>query len=299
MKTFVLLHPLGFALLVVLVPAMLLFPKKKNVSNDDNKQTKSRSPKVIYATFGQKVSPIPGNEGKSKVRFYVIGSGCIGFLFSYLVLNSFVLAIPFAALFSFIPIARSKRRAEKLRTELQLLWPQIIDHIISGLQSGMSLAETLASLGTRGPERTKSVFRKFGIDLVSGIAFDQALDSIKKFFDDAIADQVCEVLDFARGAGSRDTSLTLRTLADFIRRDIAVRNEIAARHSWIRNSATLAAIAPWLLLLILASQPNTVKAYSSPSGLVVLLVGVAMTAVSYYWMEKVGKLRKVPRVFAS
>ena len=78
---------------------------------------------------------------------------------------------------------------------------------------------------------------------------------------------------------------------------MALRREILAKHGWVKNSAALAAIAPWILLLLLASQPNTVAAYSSGSGPFILILGVALTALAYLWMEKVGHIKQVPRVF--
>jgi tight adherence protein B len=149
----------------------------------------------------------------------------------------------------------------------------------------------------RGPERTKSIFALFAIRLREGATFSSAIKIIQESFNESTADQVCEVLDFSRSSGGRDTALTLRTLSNFIRADIALRSEITAKHSWVKNSAALAAVAPWVLLLLLASQPNTVSAYSSGSGLMVLLIGAGLTVVAYIWMNKVGTLKIVPRVF--
>ena len=154
-----------------------------------------------------------------------------------------------------------QRKAAKDRALLQNLWPEVLDHIISGLQSGLSLAETLVALGTRGPIKARSIFLLFSENLRSGVDFGQALDELKRSFNDGTADQVCEVIDFARVSGGRDTSLTLRTLSNFIRRDLALRAEITAKHSWVKNSAALAAAAPWILLLLLANQPNTLNLY--------------------------------------
>ena len=70
------------------------------------------------------------------------------------------------------------------------------------------------------------------------------------------------------------------------------------KHGWIKNSALIAAAAPWILLLILSSQHNTVQAFSTPGGIVVLLIGVGLSAIAYVWMERAGKLPQVPRIFA-
>ena len=225
------------------------------------------------------------------------GSAFSGFIIATLITTSPIIGIPFGLITTSVPAVIIKRKNEKKRDELQGLWPEILDHIISGLQSGLSLAETLVALEARGPVKSRFIFRLFSEDLREGVEFGVALRLLKEKFNDGIADQVCEVLDFARVSGSRDTSLTLRTLSNFIRRDLALRTEIKAKHSWVKNSATLAAVAPWILLLMLASQPNTLMAYTSRAGFSILIAGAFLTVVAYFWMEKVGKLDDSPRIF--
>ncbi|MEJ6573751.1 MAG: type II secretion system F family protein [Actinomycetes bacterium] len=235
---------------------------------------------------------------KSKNILIYMVSSFSGFFIATLITTSPIIGIPFGLITTTIPIVIIRRKEVIDREILQSLWPEILDHIISGLQSGLSLAETLVALGIRGPIRTRSIFLIFSDNLRSGVDFGLALKELKRTFNNGTADQVCEVLDFARVAGSSDTSLTLRTLSNFIRRDLALRSEIQAKHSWVKNSAALAAIAPWLLLLLLATQPNTLTAYTSGAGFVILIAGAVLTVIAYFWMEKVGKLRETPRIFA-
>ncbi len=220
-----------------------------------------------------------------------------GFMIATLITTSPIIGIPFGLITTAVPVVIMKRKNEKERSDLQGLWPEILDHIISGLQSGLSLAETLVALEARGPVKSRFIFKLFSDDLRAGLEFRIALRLLKEKFNDGIADQVCEVLDFARVSGSRDTSLTLRTLSNFIRRDLTLRTEIQAKHSWVKNSAALAAVAPWILLLMLASQPNTLMAYTSKAGFSILVTGALLTVVAYFWMEKVGKLNDSPRIF--
>ena len=233
---------------------------------------------------------------KTKISIY-IAAFFVGLFVATIITGSISIGIPVGIVCVGIPVSLLARKAEARKLELQSLWPEILDNLISGLQSGLALAETIANLGKRGPDRTKSIFTLFAMRLRDGATFSSALEIIRESFNESTADQVCEVLDFARSSGGRDTALTLRTLSNFIRADIALRNEITAKHSWVKNSAALAAVAPWVLLLLLASQPNTVSAYSSGSGLAVLLAGAGLTLVAYFWMNKVGTLITVPRVF--
>ena len=232
-----------------------------------------------------------------KILIYA-ASSLGGFLVATLITSSPLIGIPFALITTTIPIVIIRRRVENERALLQNLWPEILDHIISGLQSGLSLAETLVALGTRGPVKSRSIFLLFSEKLREGNDFGQSLNELKQAFNDGTADQVCEVLEFARVSGSRDTSLTLRTLSNFIRRDLALRAEISAKHSWVKNSAALAAVAPWILLLLLATQANTLRAYISAAGLTILIIGALLTVIAYFWMEKVGKISETPRIFS-
>jgi hypothetical protein len=51
------------------------------------------------------------------------------------------------------------------------------------------------------------------------------------------------------------------------------------------------------LLLMLASQPNTLASYTSRAGFSILITGALLTIGAYFWMEKVGKLKESSRIF--
>ena len=178
-----------------------------------------------------------------------------------------------------------------------LLWPEILDHLISGLNSGLALNKAVATLSDRGPVITRNIFKEFENNIKSGVRVENAINAVASRFADSLADQVCVVLHFANQSGSRDSALTLRTLASHIRSDLALRNEIRAKHGWIKNAAILAGIAPWILLVILSTQSSTRSAYSTKGGVAVLIFGILLTLIAYFWMERVGRLDMNPRVF--
>ena len=221
----------------------------------------------------------------------------IAFLLVLILTTSPEIALPFGILSLLAPYIY-KRRAERKRIlEFSGLWPEILDLVISGVESGLSLPASVSALGIRGPLQTRIDFMRFEVQLRNGIPFPLALKTLKDSFAHPTADQIFEVIASSHSSGSRDTALTLRTLADFVSSDIATREEIEAKQSWVKNSATLAAIAPWLLLLVLANQRSTVHAYSSLGGALILLIGAALTIVAYIWMNSVSKMPIQPRIF--
>jgi tight adherence protein B len=146
-----------------------------------------------------------------------------------------------------------------------------------------------------GPKVLRPSFAQIQSDLLSLGNFEQVLLKEKRRLDSAISDQVFETLIISKDFGGRDANNALRLLAEFVREDIAVAEEIRTKFGWIRNSALLATAAPWLLLILLSTQDSTVEIYSTPSGALVLSLGVVMTATAYIWMEKVGSLPAAPR----
>ena len=177
-------------------------------------------------------------------------------------------------------------------------WPEVLDLIISALQSGASITESLANLGKVGPLSIRPDFAQFAERISSGMRFEVALSKLKEKFSDPISDQLCEALFFAAKFGSRNTVRVLRELSEYVSSDLAVRAEINTRFGWIRNSANLAALAPWLLLLILRTQENARVAYEQSFGQLIMVVGVIATLLAYVWMNFLGRLPQIPRDFS-
>ncbi len=212
--------------------------------------------------------------------------------------KSLVIAMPFIFLSSAVTWSIIRSRAIKHETAMANIWPEVIDHIISGIHSGLSLSETLVGLSTRGPEALRPVFSEFHKELLQTGDFSHAVSRLKSRFDSHSSDQILEALLLAKALGGSELLQIFRTLGDFLREDLALRKEIAIKHGWIKNSAHLSSAAPWILLLLLSSQPGTVDSFSSPGGIAILVIAMVMTTVAYLWMGRLSRLPKVPRIFA-
>ena len=190
-------------------------------------------------------------------------------------------------------------RAKNNLNEAALIaaWPEVIDHLMSGIQSGLSLTESLAGLSTRGPEVLRPAFTQFKATLYGSGDLTQAIEELKAMFAHHGSDQIFEALIISKALGGSELLQILRSLGDFLRQDLALRREIEVKHGWIKNSAHLSAAAPWILLLLLSTQPSTAAAYSTPTGAMILIAGLVMTAIAYIWMNRLGRLPQTPRVF--
>ena len=214
-----------------------------------------------------------------------------------LMTRSVVIALAFGAFAAGIAFVTIRAKNNLNEAELIAAWPEVIDHLMSGIQSGLSLTESLAGLSTRGPEVLRPAFTQFKADLYGSGDLTQAIEDLRSLFAHHGSDQIFEALIISKALGGSELLQILRSLGDFLRQDLALRREIEVKHGWIKNSAHLSAAAPWILLLLLSTQPSTAAAYSTPTGAIILLMGLVMTAIAYIWMNRLGRLPQTPRIF--
>ena len=213
------------------------------------------------------------------------------------VTGSIFIGLALALLTLFFTYQFFKQREAKRLQQLSEVWPEVIDHLIAGLYSGLSISESISGLAYRGPEITRKDFAEFRDSLREGAEFAEAMNLLKSKFSHHGSDQIFEALLLSRTLGGGELLNTLRTLGSFQREDLALNKEISIKHGWIKNSAHISAAAPWLLLMVIGTQRGTAQAFSTSSGISILIAGVAMTQIAYIWMSKISKLPATPRVF--
>ena len=194
-------------------------------------------------------------------------------------------------------LAKISYQARKIAINRAQAWPEVLDLLISSLQSGASISESLSNLATVGPQSIRKEFDKFSKRLNGGEKFEVAINDLKEEFADPITDQLFETLYFATKFGSKNTIKILREISEYASADLALRAEINTRFGWIKNSANLAALAPWLLFIILRTQENARIAYLQPTGQLLMIFGVIATLLAYLWMSRIAKLPKAKRLF--
>jgi tight adherence protein B len=174
----------------------------------------------------------------------------------------------------------------------------MIDHLITGLQSGLSLSESLSGLAVRGPSVLAPYFKDFQGELRESGDFYGSLERVKHELAQPSTDLIIEAILISKTLGGAELMNILRLLGNFIREDLALRREISIKQNWIKNSAHLSAGAPWILLLLLSTQRSTVEAFSNTSGIMILFSGLLMTSIAYLWMNRLGRIPQQTRIFA-
>ena len=189
-------------------------------------------------------------------------------------------------------------RARRRRRASRVIWPDVVDQLVSAVRSGLALPDALLTLAESGPSQTRAAFVRFRADYRATGNFSLSLDSLKERLADPVADRILETLRMSREVGGSELTTVLRNLGSYLRQESAIRSEVEARQSWIVNAARLGAAAPWVVLLLLASRPEAAVAYNSPQGIALITGGFVVSMVAYRLMIAIGRLPEERRWFS-
>ncbi|MHB8340524.1 MAG: type II secretion system F family protein [Mycobacteriales bacterium] len=225
-----------------------------------------------------------------QLRMVTVGGGLLVAILVFALTGTAAVAVAFGVFAGRAPRAYLARRGRQRAALYRDLWPDVVDNLASSIRAGMSLPEAVGAIGETGPAPIRPPFVRFAeAHRVSG-SFPACLDGHAAELADPVADRVVEALRLAREVGGSDLGGLLRTLSGFLREEARTRAEIEARQSWTVNAARLALAAPWFVLLLLATQSTTIRAYNRPAGVVVLAVGGGVSYLAYRLMRRLGRL---------
>lgn len=224
------------------------------------------------------------------------GLGLLVLVVVLLTTATVTVSLAFGVFAFLLPQVQVRRLAAKRRADLREVWPEVVDNLASAVRAGLSLPEALSALGRRGPESLRPQFTRFAAEYRSSGRFGACLDRLKHDLADPVGDRIVETLRVAREVGGSDLGRVLRTLATFLREDARARAELETRQGWVVQAARLAVAAPWVVLLLLATQSTTLAAYDTPVGTAILLGGGAVCVIAYRLMLRIGRLPQDLRV---
>ena len=225
-------------------------------------------------------------------------AGLIAFVIVVALTKTVAVAVCFGVFGLFLPVLLVRRLRTRRQVALREVWPEAVDNLGSAVRAGMSLPEGLGALAVRGPGELRPQFARFAASYRATGRFGECLDALKDDLADPVGDRVCETMRVAREVGGSDLGTVLRTLSELLRADARTRSELETRQGWVINAARLAVAAPWAVLLLLGTQSQTLRAYDSPGGSLLLAIGAAVCVVAYRIMLHIGRLPEERRVLA-
>ena len=233
-------------------------------------------------------------------RQFVAGSvltGLVGFLVLRIVVGTWWVALVPAMAIAVLPYAHySRQRAERLAA-VQKAWPDGLREVLAQVNSGATLAAAIEALANRGPDALQRAFSRFPAQATMfGVL--PALGIIKEELADPVSDKVIEVLALAHQFGGSNLQVVLRDLIDTISADLLTTEQIRTAGLEQRLEALVVALAPWLILLFLATVPDTYREfYRSQEGRFVVIIAAVWGSIGLILMKLIGKTRHETRVF--
>jgi tight adherence protein B len=237
-----------------------------------------------------------------------VGVGVVGVVSSLLAivaaaavfatLSVVVLAVAAGVVAFLAPSMMISWRARARRRATRVVWPDIVDQLVSGVRSGLALADSVVILAHAGPAATRPAFALFEADYRATGNFALGLDGLKARLADPVADRIIETLRMSREVGGSELTTVLRNLSAYLRQESAIRSEVEARQSWVMNAAKLGVAAPWVVLLLLATRPEAAASYNSAAGATLIVGGLIVSFVAYRLMIGLGRLPEERRWFA-
>jgi tight adherence protein B len=196
-----------------------------------------------------------------------------------------------------VPGAIVNVRARARRKATRVLWPDVVDQLVSSVRSGQALPDGIAGLASTGPPLTREPFARFANDYAATGNFGLCVSELKDRLADPAADRILETLRMSREVGGSELTEVLRNLAAYLRQESAIRSEVEARQSWVMNAARLGVAAPWVVLILLSTRPEAAFAYNSAAGAVLIVGGLGVSVVAYRVMIAIGRLPDERRWF--
>jgi tight adherence protein B len=208
-----------------------------------------------------------------------------------------VVAVVPAAAVGFLPRAYFGQRRARRLSELRQAWPDGIRHIVSGIQSGMSLNQAIASLATNGPVPLRLAFERFAV-AARMVGVPAALEVVKQQLSDSTSDRVIEVLLLAHERGGRIVTDVLRDLAEATSKDLKTMEEIASDRLEPKINSRAVFALPWFVLVMLCASAGPFRDfYKTAGGVVVILIGAAISLLGIAIVERLSRDPLEERVF--
>ncbi|WP_455133019.1 type II secretion system F family protein [Microbacterium aurum] len=221
----------------------------------------------------------------------------VGAAVAWLVTGLPAVALVAAVAAGWSPFAWLRARGRRLRRSRRALWSDVCELLISSARAGMSLPDAVSALAANGPPPLRGAFARFAADMAASGHFDSSALRLKAALANPASDRIIETLRMARQVGGTELVSVLRALSASVRADATLRAEVEARQSWVRGAAVVGVVAPWVVLGLLAIRPEGAAAYATAGGVMVVLIGAAVSVVAYRLTLRLGRLPEPQRWF--
>ncbi len=224
-------------------------------------------------------------------------TGLAGLVLLWFLVGTWWVALIPAVVIASLPYAYFSRQRLQRMAAVQRAWPDGLREVLAHVGSGATLAAAVESLADRGPEALRDAFSRFGAQSrMFGVI--PAMEIVKEELADPSSDKVMEVLILAHQFGGDSLQTVLRDLIETMTADELTAEQIRTAGFEQRLEGIVVALAPWLILLFLATVPVTYREfYRTGTGRFIVVIAAIWAAFGWLLMRLISRPSREIRVF--
>ena len=196
---------------------------------------------------------------------------------------------------------RSSRGVARRRLrEVQAAWPDGLRDLVSSIAAGRSLSGRWSSSRRPDPAPLRAAFAAFRVSRAHARHASPRSKSFGRSSPTPPATACIEVLILASERGGQIVKEILEDLVVATTKDLKVLDEIDTEGLEMRINARAVLVLPWFVLVALTLRGGAFREfYASSAGLLVVLIGGALSAIGYVWISHLGRSQQEHRVLGS
>ena len=179
------------------------------------------------------------------------------------------------------------RRLNKFSTQLE----DALNMIAGALKAGFSINQALEEVADQDIHPLSVEFRLLTQEIRLGVSLEQALDNMSRRMESDDFELVAVAISTARKTGGELTG-TLSRVAGLIRERVRISQKVRALTAMGRLQAIMIGLMPYLLLLgMYHVSPHLIRSFfSTPVGVIALIVVTLMDIAGFLWIRKITKI---------
>ena len=222
----------------------------------------------------------------------------VGAVLAFALFGGVVPALVSGAFAASFPIASSRARRERRRSDAREAWPRLIEEIrlLTG-SLGRSIPQALFQVGRRGPAELRPAFAAAEREWLLSTDFARTCAALKARLADPTADAACETLLVAHEVGGSDIDRRLAALVEDRIQDLQGRKDAKAKQAGVRFARRFVLVVPLGMALAGLSIGTGRAAYQTAIGQLLVALGVVVVAGCWLWAGRLLRLPEEDRVF--
>ena len=242
--------------------------------------------------------PIPGLDVTAG-RFWMasVGAGVITYLLVHSLTGLVPVSLVPALVVATLPKAYFARKHSARLAAVQEAWPDGLRDLLASVRSGASLPSAIDNLALFGPAPLRDAFHGFGVYSRS-LGVVPALEMVREDLSDPTSDRVLEVLVLAYERGGAVVPEILDDLATATTRDLWTMEQVRTEVLEQKINSRVVFVLPWLVLVAITARNGAFREfYSTPTGVLVVVIGGVLSLVGVTVASRMSKQPPEPRVF--